>query len=76
MPNQFRNPGYANIDFTVKKGTTITERVNFELRLDVFNIMNRVNYSGVDTNLQNGTFGQSTSTNPQRNMLVGGRLNF
>lgn len=76
MPNQFRNPGYANIDFTVKKSTTITERVNFELRLDVFNIMNRVNYSNVDTNLQNGTFGQSTSTNPQRNMLVGGRLNF
>jgi len=76
MPNQFRNPGYADIDFTVKKVTAITERVNFELRLDVFNIANRVNYSGVDTNLQDGNFAQSTSTNPQRNMLLGGRVNF
>lgn len=76
VPNQFRNPGYANIDFTMKKTTTIKEKVNFELRLDVFNIMNRVNYQNVDTNLQDGNFAQSTGTNPARNMLVGGRLNF
>lgn len=75
-PNQFRNPGYADIDFTVKKTTTIRERINFELRLDVFNIMNRVNYQNVTTNLQDGNFGQSTQTYPARNMLVGGRLNF
>ena len=76
LPDQFRNPGYADIDFTLKKVTAITERVNLELRLDTFNIANRVNYGGVDTNLQDGNFGQSTSTNPQRNMLLGARLNF
>jgi hypothetical protein len=75
-PNQFRNPGYADIDFTVKKTTTIKERVNFELRLDIFNIVNRVNYQNVTTNLQDGNFAQSTQTYPARNMLVGGRLNF
>jgi hypothetical protein len=75
-PNQFRNPGYANIDFTVKKTTTIKERLNFELRLDIFNIMNRVNYQNVSTNLTNGNFARSTSTYPARNMQVGGRLNF
>ncbi len=75
-PNQFRNPGYADIDFTVKKVTHITERFNLELRLDTFNIFNRVNYQGVDTNLQDGGFGQSGSTNPQRNMLLGARINF
>jgi hypothetical protein len=75
-PNQFRNPGYADVDFTLKKVTTITERVNLELRLDTFNLFNRVNYQGVDTNLQDGNFGQSTGTNPARNMLVGGRVNF
>jgi len=76
MPNQFRNPGYADVDFTLKKVTSITERVNLELRLDTFNVFNRVNYQGVDTNLQDGNFGQSTSTYPARNMLLGGRLNF
>jgi hypothetical protein len=75
-PNQFRNPGYADVDFTLKKVTPITERVNLELRLDTFNLFNRVNYQGVDTNIQDGNFAQSTGTNPARNMLVGGRLNF
>jgi hypothetical protein len=75
-PDQFRNPGYADVDFTLKKVTAITERINLELRLDTFNLFNRVNYQGVDTNLQDGNFGQSTSTYPARNMLLGGRINF
>ena len=81
-PDQFRNPGYANYDFTLKKVTAIKERVNLELRLDTFNLFNRVNYqsagqsSGVDTNLQDGGFGQSAGTNPPRNMLLGARINF
>ncbi|MDQ2842908.1 MAG: hypothetical protein M3Y72_18095, partial [Acidobacteriota bacterium] len=76
IPNQFRNPGYADYDFTFKKVTAITERVKLELRLDTFNIFNRVNYQGVDTNLQDGSFGQSGGTNPARNMLLGGRIDF
>ena len=75
-PNQFRNPGYADVDFTIKKVTTLAERVNLELRLDTFNVANRVNFQGVDTNLQDGNFAQSTGTNPARNMLLGARLNF
>ena len=75
-PDQFLNPGYADYDFTVKKVTAITERINVELRLDTFNVFNRVNYQGVDTNLQDGAFGQSAATYPARNMLLGGRINF
>jgi hypothetical protein len=81
-PNQFRNPGYADTDFTIKKVTQIRENVNFELRLDIFNIFNRVNLvqsgnsGGVDTNLPDGGFGQATATDPPRNMLVGVRINF
>jgi hypothetical protein len=82
MPNQFRNPGYADVDFTLKKVTSITERLKLELRFDTFNLFNRVNYAasgtpgGVDTNIQDGTFAQSTGTNPARSMLLGGRLSF
>ena len=75
-PNQFRDPGYADTDFSIKKVTQIKERVNIEFRLDIFNLFNRVNLTGVDTNLQDGGFGQTSSTNPPRNMLVGVRLNF
>jgi Carboxypeptidase regulatory-like domain/TonB dependent receptor len=81
-PNGFRNPGYADTDFTVKKVTAITERVNLELRIDFFNLFNRVNLvssgngGGLDTNLQDGGFGQVTATLPPRNMLLGARINF
>jgi len=75
-PNRFLNPGYADTDLTLKKTTRITERVNVELRLDTFNLFNRVNLMTVDPKLQDTTFGQSTSTYAARNMLVGARLNF
>jgi hypothetical protein len=75
-PNRFLNPGYADTDLTLKKSTRITERVNVELRFDTFDLFNRVNLMAVDPKLQDTTFGQSTSTYPARNMLVGARVNF
>jgi hypothetical protein len=75
-PNRFLNPGYADTDLTLKKTTRITERVNFELRLDTFNLFNRVNLTAVDGHLQDTTFGQSSSTYAARNMLLGARVNF
>jgi hypothetical protein len=47
-----------------------------ELRFDTFDLFNRVNLMAVDPKLQDTTFGQSTSTYPARNMLVGARVNF
>ncbi len=79
FPNQFRNPGYADTDITVKKTTLLTERFQLELRFDTFNVFNRVNLTNLssnETNLQQGDFGQSESTNPPRNMQAGAVLNF
>ncbi|HEV2464562.1 MAG TPA: TonB-dependent receptor [Acidobacteriaceae bacterium] len=77
-PDQFSNPGYADTDFTVKKTTAINERLSFQLRLDVFNLFNRVNLNGVDTNYGDSSayFGTTTSNLPPRNMVVGARLDF
>ena len=74
---QFRNPGFAQFDPSLKKVTKITERVSLDLRVDAFNIFNRVNLAGVDTNAQDSNFGTSTSIagNP-RNFQLSGRLNF
>jgi hypothetical protein len=75
--NQFHNPGYAEFDPSLKKVTAITERFSLDLRVDAFNIFNRVNLAGVDANAQDSNFGTSTSIagNP-RNFQVSGRLNF
>jgi Carboxypeptidase regulatory-like domain/TonB dependent receptor len=37
------NPGYSAVDLTVIKNTPIVERVNFQIRVDIFNIFNHTN---------------------------------
>lgn len=75
-PNQFRNAGYADVDLNIKKTIPIRDNLSMELMLETFNLFNRVNLNGVDTNLQDGSFGQSGSTQPPRNMLLGAKLTF
>jgi hypothetical protein len=68
----------ANTDNTTfKKITNITERVKLDLRLDFFNLFNRVNLTGVNGDAASGsTFGTSTSTQIPRQGQVGARLEF
>jgi len=58
--NAFVGPGYRNFDFAIAKNTKLGEKVNMNLRVDVFNILNHPNFAnpvlpafGVDF-LQNG----------------------
>lgn len=75
-PNSFRNPGFLQTDINVKKVTNITEHVNFELRLDIYNVLNNVNLTGVNTDLNGGQFGQSTGQYTPRNMDIGAKIYF
>jgi len=74
----FRNPGYADTDLTVKKDTAIAERFHLELRLDMFNLFNRVNLNGVGANYGDTSagFGTTSSNKPPRNMQLGARFHF
>lgn len=76
--NLFRNPGYADTDFTVQKETAIAERFSLVLRLDIFNLFNRVNLNGVDTNYADtsANFGTTNSNMPPRNMQVAAKIVF
>jgi len=76
--DQFRNPGYADTDLTVKKTTSIAEHVNLELRLDTFNLFNRVNLNGVDSNYNDASagFGTTSSTLFPRYLQLAARINF
>ena len=44
---QFYNPGYSDVDFSVFKATPITEKINSQFRIEMFNIFNRTNYAPV-----------------------------
>jgi hypothetical protein len=76
--DQFHNPGYADSDFTVKKTTAIAEHVSLELRLDTFNLFNRVNLNGVDANYNDTSagFGTTSSTSFPRYLQLAARITF
>ena len=43
--NSYYGPGYSDVDFSVFKDTHLGERVNLQLRAEMFNLFNRVNYA-------------------------------
>jgi hypothetical protein len=77
-PQQFRGPNFIETNINVYKDTRITERVNFQLRFDIFNLFNRANYAdgSVDTNFPDGNFGQATASHEARFWQIGGKLSF
>jgi hypothetical protein len=77
--NTYRGPGYANVDFSIMKNFpfhVINEQSRFQIRAEMFNVFNRVNLNGFNTNMAAGTFGQSTATFYPRTIQLGLRFDF
>jgi hypothetical protein len=74
----FRGPWFWNLDFRLGKATRITERVNFELSADFFNVFNRVNFTTASLSLNSPTnFGViSGPANNPRTIQLGMRFTF
>jgi hypothetical protein len=72
----FLGPGYQNWDIAAVKNVEFLERYRFQFRGEFFNAFNHTNYSGVDTGLNDGSFGQVVSTHNPRNVQLGAKLNF
>ena len=43
--NSIYGPGYKNLDFSFTKNTLVTERINLQLRVEFFNILNHPNFA-------------------------------
>jgi hypothetical protein len=83
-------PGLSQWDLTLAKNTKIGERLNVQLRWEVYNILNHANFSrfSLDNGINSGTFGHLTETpdvaagNPviaqggPRNMNLGLKITF
>jgi len=74
--NLYRGPGFANVDFGLIKNNRIKERTNIQVRVESFNLFNRVNLQGVNSDLTSGMFGRSTSTYNPRTIQLGLRAEF
>ena len=88
--NTFRGPGFAQTDAGLAKNTNVPflfrEPANLQFRLDVYNLFNRVNVQGWDTNLADGgvdasgnatgNFGKVTGTAQARTLQLSTKIVF
>ncbi len=66
-----------NIDFSLFKQFSITERLRLQFRAEAFNALNRVQFGGINTTVTSGAFGTVTSqANSPRQMQFGLKLLF
>ncbi len=52
--NQLFGPGFSDVDLSVFKTTAVTERVNLQLRVEMFNVFNRINFAAPNSTLGAG----------------------
>ncbi|MCI0402835.1 MAG: TonB-dependent receptor, partial [Acidobacteria bacterium] len=82
--NRFTGPQFHAWDFTVGKTTSITERIKFNLRVEVYNAFNRAQFLQPGNLVQDpGTFGLSTGTitrsdgtTSARQIQIGAKITF
>jgi len=62
--NFLTSPGLSQWDVTLAKNIKINERLNVQLRWEVYNVLNRANFSrfSLDNGIRSSTFGQLTQT--------------
>ncbi len=72
----FRNPAFVETDLTVYKNTHITERLNFQIRFEFYNLFNHPNFQSIQGDLSAGNFGQVTAQTLPRWWQLGGKLYF
>jgi hypothetical protein len=78
--NTFDGPGLANVNLGIIKGITIpwftSETARFEVRGEIFNLLNRVNLTQPSGDLASGLFGRSTGQSLPRAVTFGLRIQY
>src|SRR5262249_36835555 len=63
---QFRAPGFKNLDLSFGKAIAVGGSRRIELRADVLNAFNWINYASVQTNITASDFGKINGTGAAR----------
>jgi hypothetical protein len=74
--NALYGPGQYNLDLSLFKTTTVTERTKLEFRWEAFNVFNHPNLGDPNTNFISSAFGQINSVTGPRIMQVGVKVLF
>jgi hypothetical protein len=71
-----RGPGAWNGDFSLSRNFKYGDAVRLQIRSDMFNVLNHVNPTNINTALNSGTFGQVRGTTGQRVIQLNARLSW
>src|SRR4029450_8164774 len=74
--NILRGPKFSSTDLSFMKTVPVGQTVRFQVRVEVFNIFNQVNYGNPNASFGSAAFGSITSAGSMRQMQLGGKLLF
>jgi hypothetical protein len=74
--NAYRGPGYSNLNLALVKPIRFGLTRTVELRLEAFNLLDRINYDLPDAFFGSPTFGRILSAQSPRRFQVGARATF
>lgn len=74
--NAFRQPNFYDVDASVSRRFPIHEELAFNLRFEVFNLMNHPNFNAFTTTLNSSTFGYATAAADPRIFQLAGKFTF
>jgi hypothetical protein len=74
--NLLRGPGVVVTDVSLMKNVPLIGRGQFQVRVDVSNVLNRPNFNNPNVTFGTANFGRITSAQSMRQIVLGGKLLF
>ncbi|HUV12235.1 MAG TPA: hypothetical protein VMY18_01260, partial [Acidobacteriota bacterium] len=77
--NTYEGPGFASVDFSLLKDimlSELSEEARLQVRLEFFNLFNRVNFFQPEPDIKRELFGRATETFDAREIQLGVKFIF
>ncbi len=74
--NLLRGPKFVGTDLSMMKNIPIARTVQFQIRAEIFNAFNDVNFGNPGSTFGSSSFGRISSAGSMRQMQIGGKLFF
>ena len=74
--NLLRGPKYSSTDLSFMKTVPVGGEMRFQVRVEIFNIFNQVNYNNPNSSFGSAAFGTITGAGSMRQIQLGGKLLF
>ena len=74
--NVLRGPGFVSTDLAMMKSIPLGGTVEFQVRAEIFNAFNKVNFNNPNATFGSQSFGRISSAQNMRQMQLGGKLIF